>query len=362
MDTQLQLSENLYPVDEVIGSFVQSILTRKSLHECLYWLWELIMSTPNVADGLTVIYRQFYASSSSNLGRYVSRKVSAYLLSGDIRCLADIVANLRTSKYTGTAYLLARYSEKPTASTIYRRQSWMVGYHPKATQILGALKSRDLENISWHCNIFSNHNGNQITMQVIRQYATNQGIDINDGIDGRYDTQDTLQICAALARIFDHPPWDVRERFVRAPADMVQEMERHFTKNSDKYWKKLTERRLYPTHSIMPPGAYGRDSVDDLRKASQLHWEYYCYDSIEWKTRFEKYEGSKNDIDKSIVFKDDDCLENFYEDDNCMDFDEQPRDVQNMSLHPIQVITDPKQWLEIVRNAELESHMQDMTM
>ena len=116
----------------------------------------------------------------------------------------------------------------------------MVGYHPKATQILGALKSRDLENISWHCNIFSNHNGNQITMQVIRQYATNQGIDINDGIDGRYDTQDTLQICAALARIFDHPPWDVRERFVRAPADMVQEMERHFTKNSDKYWKKLT--------------------------------------------------------------------------------------------------------------------------
>ena len=131
MDTQLQLSENLYPVDEVIGSFVQAILTRKSLHECIYWLLELIMSTPNVADGLTVIYRQFYASSSSNLGRYVSRKTSAYLLSGDIRCLADIVANLRTSKYTGTAYLLTRCSRSLRLTpSIVDRVGWIIIIQP----------------------------------------------------------------------------------------------------------------------------------------------------------------------------------------------------------------------------------------
>ena len=78
MEIQLQLSEHLYPTDEVIGSLVQSLLTRKSLHECIYWLWELLASTPNVAEGLTVIYRQFYASSNSNLGRYISRKVNDY--------------------------------------------------------------------------------------------------------------------------------------------------------------------------------------------------------------------------------------------------------------------------------------------
>ena len=142
-ETTLQLSEHLYPTDEVIGSLVQSMLTQKSLHECLFWLWELLASTPNVPEGLTVIYRQFYASSSSNLGRYISRKVDNYIQTQDKRNLADIIANLRTSKYTGTAYLITRYSEKSAASVIYRPQQWMKLYPDKSTQILGSLHARD---------------------------------------------------------------------------------------------------------------------------------------------------------------------------------------------------------------------------
>ena len=188
MDIELQLSENLYPTDEVIGSLVQCQLTRKPLHECLYWLWELLASTPNVAEGMTVIYRMFYASSSSNLGRYVSRKVDVFIKTGDKRSLADIVANLRTSKYTGTAYLINRYSERESASVIYRKQSWMNDYPDKSHQILGALKARDLENIGWHCKIHTEHNDINSTKTIIKQYANSLGVDIDDGIDSAYDT------------------------------------------------------------------------------------------------------------------------------------------------------------------------------
>lgn len=362
METQLQLSENLYPTDEVIGSLVQCLLTRKSLHECMYWLWELLASTPNVAEGLTVIYRQFYASSNSNLGRYITRKVNDYQETGNKRALADVIANLRTSKYSGTAYLITRYSEKQGASIIYKKQRWMNEYPDKSNQILGALKSRDIENIGWHCEIHTAHNGIENTLKIIKQYAESIGVDIYDGIDEKYNTEDIIQLSSALARIFDHPPWDVRSRFVRAPSDLVDQMETHFTQKSSKYWRKLSERRLYPTHLIMPPGIYGRKNSDFLKDASQLHWEYYCYESILWNARFTQYGATLDHEKRDIIFPDDDCLEKFYDDDNCMDFDEQPKAVQDMSLHDIQIIDDPLQWLNLVKTSELENSMENMTL
>ena len=361
-ETTLQLSEHLYPTDEVIGSLVQSMLTQKSLHECLFWLWELLASTPNVPEGLTVIYRQFYASSSSNLGRYISRKVDNYIQTQDKRNLADIIANLRTSKYTGTAYLITRYSEKSAASVIYRPQQWMKLYPDKSTQILGSLHARDIHNVGWHCEIHSANYGIDSTMNVIKLYAQNHNIDIDDGIDAKYDTSDGIQIASALARIFDHPPWNVRSRFVRAPADMVSEIDTHFTQKSKQYWRKLSEKRLYPTHGVMPPGNYGRYTVECFKKACHYSWEYYCYESVLWNKRFETYCGTKNDEKKSIDFKDDDYLENFYDDDNCMDFDEQPLEVQNMSLHEINIIQDPLEWLNLIKSQILSNALDNMSL
>ena len=362
METQLQLSENLYPTDEVIGSLVQSLLTRKSLHECMYWLWELLASTPNVAEGVIVIYRQFYASSNSNLGRYISRKVDNYHETGNKKSLADVIANLRTSKYSGTAYLITRYSERQRASTIYKRQRWMEKYPDKSNQILGAFKSRDIQNIGWHCKIHTAHSGIENTLKIIKQYAHSIGVDIYDGIDETHNTQDVIQVSSALARIIDHPSWNVRSIFVTAPSSLVDQIETHFTRKSSQYWRKLSEKRLYPTHLIMPPGIYGRKTSAFLKNASQLHWEYYCYESVLWNERFCKYGATLNHEKQDIVFPDDDCLENFYADDNCMDFDEQSKIVQDMSLHDIQIINDPLQWLNLVKSSELENSMENVSL
>ncbi len=362
MKTQLQLSENLYPTDEVIGSLVQSLLTRKSLHECMYWLWELLASTPNIAEGITVIYRQFYASSNSNLGRYITRKVDNYYKTGNKKFLADVIANLRTSKYSGTAYLITQYSQRQCASIIYRRQRWMEKYPDKSYQILGALKSRDIQNIGWHCKIHTAHSGVENTLKIIKQYAHSIGADIYDGIDETYNTQDTIQVSSALARIIDHPPWNIRSRFVTASSNLVEQIETHFTRKSSQCWKKLTEKRLYSTHLIMPPGIYGRKNSEFLKDASRLHWEYYCYESVLWKARFTQCGATLDHEKRNIVFPDDDCLEKFYDDDNCMDFDEQSKTVQDMSLHDIQIIDDPSEWLNLVKSSELENTMENMTL
>jgi len=360
--TELQLSEHLYPIDEVIGSFVQSILIGKPLDECLYWLWELLASTPDVDLGLITIYRQFYASGNNNVGRYISRKIRDFQKTSDKRCLADIVANLRTMKFTGTAYLISRFSEENTATVIYKKISWMKDYPPNSHLLLGALKNKDIRNIGWHAQIYCNRFGYDKTINVIRQYADSIHINIDDGIDKLFDSTDIISLAAILARVCDHPPWDVRQRFVRVPKVTVDNIESHFTSRSKQYWRKLTEKRLYSTHIIMPPGIYGRNTVNDLNYACSHCWEYYCYNSVNWNKRFVNVKAEQDHNKKEVVFLNDDILEEFYDDDNCMDFDEQPTSTQLMSLHDINIIKSPKDWLDTIKTTSLESNMSNMAI
>ena len=73
-----------------------------------------------------------------------------------------------------------------------------------------------------------------------------------------------------------------------------------------------------------------------------------------------KYNAIKNDADRRIDFPDDDYLENFYEDDNAMDFDEQSKIVQNMSLHEIYVYDDIHKWFSDLQEERLNNNMNDM--
>ena len=136
---------------------------------------------------------------------------------------------------------------------------------------------------------------------------------------------------------------------------------KHIIQKSSQYWRKLSEKRLYPTHSIMP-------QVFMVEKTVHLKMRHNYIGSITAMNlcygikRFCSYGATLNHEKREIVFPDDDCLENFYDDDNCMDFDEQPKTVQDMSLHDIQIIDDPLQWLNLVKSSELENTMENMTL
>ena len=152
--------------------------------------------------------------------------------------------------------------------------------------------------------------------------------------------------------------------FARASPRIVEEMVNHFRSEPQKAWMKLTHRRIYATHSTVvgrPNGArYTRYEVEDLASSSWHSWEYYCYDSRLWKQRFEKYGGVRNNLTRSVTFPDDDALEAFYDDGNAMDFDEQPAETQSMSLHRLEIVTDPRDWFQRQMNERLCVHLGDV--
>lgn len=64
------------------------------------------------------------------------------------------------------------------------------------------------------------------------------------------------------------------------------------------------------------------------------HWEYFAYKSTIWKKRFDKYNINVNDEKQTIEFKNEDELEEFYENYG-FDPDEQKLDIQEKSIKKI---------------------------
>ena len=151
-----------------------------------------------------------------------------------------------------------------------------------------------------------------------------------------------------------------RAHFLRSDKSLVEHMEYHFTKKSEKYYLKLSERRMYATHIYLPPGTYSRFSVDSLKDACWYSWEYYAYESVAWNKRFSTYKGVQNHEKAEISWEDDDHLEAFYDDDNAMDFDEQPLAVQMMSLHDVHVCQTAEEWTTKLQETRLTKNLGEL--
>jgi hypothetical protein len=357
----LQLSENLYPVDEVIGTFLQCIVTRADVEETFFWLWELIYTFPDVYDGLVCIYRLFYSTNNGNVGRYITRKVREYMDSKDLRLLADITLNLRNIEPNYFSYLVNYYGTVNTfPTTIYKTKSWMNKYPQNMHNLFGSIVAKDHKNIGYYLAKSLHMNGYEKTNTVIRDFGIDNGIDVSDGIDEDLGSQSLLDMSSMVSRLVSAGDMSPRAHFLRSDKSLVERMEYHFTKKSEKYYLKLSERRMYATHSYLPPGNYSRFSVKNLKDACWYCWEYYTYESVAWNKRFRAYKGVQNHEKVEISWVDDDHLEAFYDDDNAMDFDEQPMVVQMMSLHDIYICQTVEEWTTKLHEIRLTKNLGDL--
>lgn len=343
----LQLSENLYPVDEVIATFTQCILMRSTIHECLYWLWELIYTCDNLGEILIDIYQHFYSLSHESVGKYIVRKIHKFNTLNDRRQLADVVCNLRLFTPCPTSYYINHYYMTcVTPTVIYKRTLWMHEYPIHMRGLIGSIHSRNIYNIGYYLKSSVNQYGLHETYAVILKYCNQQGVDIHTGL-----CENTLS--CLISRCL-HKVDSEKTHFIRSNITTVTEIDNHFNRPSNTYYHKLRERRLYSTHPFMPPGEYKRFQIKEgLEEACNMHWEYYCFASLAWNKRFIQYGGCLDHRRRSIQWTNEDDLENFYDNDNCMDFDEQSKTVKEMSLHPIDVIADPYVWFRRIVNESI---------
>jgi len=340
----LQLSEHLYPLDEVVISLIQSVISRRTVKECLYWLLELHSSVDTTSDSLLCLYHLFFAVRNQGLDGYIHRKLRSFASTPtDITPLADIVCALRISKPSLDTYLiwLAATSESlPTR--VFKAP-------PTTARFAGLIRSicrSDLSNVGAYLRVAAS---SAPPCRIIDDLVSHFGIPVLQ--TSECSEPDLIYACAMAACSFPQgQSAKAPSNFARAPPRMVEEMVGHFKSAPQRAWSKLAHRRLYPTHTTVlgrpHGGTYARYDVEDLALSCWHSWEYYCYDSRLWRQRFERYGGIRNESTRSVAFPDDDLLEAFYDNGNAMDFDEQPAETQSMSLHPLEVIAEPSDWFQ----------------
>ena len=365
--TKLQLSENLYPLDEVFMTFTQCLIKRASQDEMLYWLYEIIASGEEILDGLACIYLQFYSIGNKGLDKYILTKARKYRTDGNIKHLANMINNMRLANPTIDSYEITyKCVQEVGPNKIYKTEEWVKCHPPYSYGLLKSIHANDRHNVGAYLHIMLKKYGFDETYAIVINYLINvkQMSYENMRLTKENYPNDIFLLSAIIANVNINYQVDERAmRFIAVPQSLIDKMTLHFTKKSEKYYLKLTERRLYGTHSKLGPGYYGRLFIEEgLTHASWYSWEYYCYESIEWNKRFKKYNGKQNHETKRVDFPDDECLEAFYEDDNAMDFDEQCRETQMKSLHDIYVYDDINKWFTDLVNERLIDSIKQITI
>ena len=85
------------------------------------------------------------------------------------------------------------------------------------------------------------------------------------------------------------------------------------------------------------------------------HWEYFAYKSPIWKKRFDKYNINIDDEKQTVEFKNEDELEEFYENYG-YDPDEQKLDVQEKSIKKIKNIK-LSDWLNSIFKKKMKKNI-----
>ena len=73
--SKLELTRYLYFKDEVILSFVISLLKKQNLHECYFWFSELYYSKYNINNIILKIYYDFYYINNRQFEKYIYKKL-----------------------------------------------------------------------------------------------------------------------------------------------------------------------------------------------------------------------------------------------------------------------------------------------
>lgn len=124
-----------------------------------------------------------------------------------------------------------------------------------------------------------------------------------------------------------------KKRILKRPNIKIIKNQIDFNENSvSPLYNTLNHKRLFgisPLIGIFDLSRYKENM--DYKDILRLHWEYFAYKSSLWRERIDAFGGKPVKKSHKLNFKSDEDFDGFYEQYN-YEPDEQPKDVQNMSI------------------------------
>jgi hypothetical protein len=307
-------SEFLYLKDELIASFIVSLIYETEIDEPILYISELYNSKyyEDVYNIIWQTYFDFYYITNPTLVTLVHDTISKDRINKSIHNIHYIVKNLFKLDKSIPVFLMHQQIK------IYGSKSKFTAFRGKKPKILEKYSDashkiiQSLEKFNWKNITHFISSIKEDDLQTIFSDVHNYLIDKKKKISIDLSINYTNKKHILLSLIMINYCKDISE-------DRTNEkFEVEYTcPNYDVIPRKLlNENRKITIHNELI-GAFDlyRHSISREELYNQLwyKWEYFCKDCPLWNERFTEYKATFNDENQKIIFPNDDLLEEFYE-------------------------------------------------
>lgn len=312
------LTRLLYIKDEVMYSLINSILVKKDIRECYFWLGEWHYSDPqdewDIFTYIWKIYLDFYAVYNPTLERYIQTKQKKWEKIKEYSVIVHIFHNLFYLKISSEVFQLRQYlKETRNKMFIYKKNrnidyKWLSNYPAIYHTLLIAIKKKHTINACVHVkNLMDNVNVNtyDIYRVILRYYSASiTMIDdkkiVNRWRARRWNCDDLHGIIAIVVHLsidsseIKHPlvfkvPSCKEMKLVLEHNDNI--IKRHDT--GHRVYRILRDFRLYDVHRLTNLFRLSRNTLNNINSYYSLfdNWEYYAYQTPLWRERIDRCGG-----------------------------------------------------------------------
>jgi hypothetical protein len=359
----IQFTRYLYEKEEVKLSLMMCILNKKD-EEAVFWSYELFYSglSFELTELLWSIYYDFYAVLNPNFEKYLNTKLKSQLQEenlklGEEKIIAMIINNFIIRPFSLDVFLLRMFYTNYDFDNSYI-SSYKIKdeYSIAKKELFNLLDDENYMLLASFILVDIEDKHLIETLDTIIVYYIKKGLVIDSG-----KLQNDFQLLVKkncrnirvklLSKLIYFKALLVNKKLGKNVYIHIDEEDvvMYETIHSDLTEKtdgtkhtNLPAYKILPIAALYPIDKYNylslfklkRDETD-IKKAYYDNWLYHAAFIPFWKERIIKYNGEIDVENKKIIFKNDDDLEEFYEQFN-YEPDEQKTEVQNKSIQEIE--------------------------
>ena len=344
----MPLTRFLYMGDEVILTFMESVIKREDLEACYFWISEYYFSgfKSKTWEILWKIFYDFYAIKYPKLEKYILGEFIKWKKNKQISYILDITLQFFLRKACPDVFI-ARHVVPENRKSRGRPPKWLSMFSAEHKHILLAIHTKCIPSILFHMN--------KITFEdmhtfICRYFNIVKKMDLQEGYIKTLPYSNKKHVLLALC-LYLHLPESLiiidNVDAVVSGEDIAWVTELNKTTISPLY-KTLPRKRLYPISKTI--GCFTLQRFDtrcpSVKRLLGFHWEYFASFSPLWKKRFKQYHAKRSKEGFEMIFENDDYLEDFGELYN-YEPDEQSNETQDKSITSIEKRS-PSEWIKEV--------------
>ena len=352
MAPNLSLSRYLYCKSDIKLSIINCLIKKLSFDETLYWFTEWYISGWDCFELIWQIYYDFYAIVHPKFESYINKKEKAWLKNNDIYIPLTIVKNLFQCHSNPMVFMLRQYIDSfetyKKGFKIEKQEKMKLNYFKcskDSSTILKKFQKGDWKNVCILLKKMKQNKNDDEFYKIYREILliSNQNEKKIEKMWKNKGNGKNYHFILAILAIISQEKSNVKKKKIKI---LLNKEEKSLINtyldisiSLDKYGNKqiyntLPIKRLYNIHH-----KYGncfntiRNSIkyNEFIHENLYYWEFHTKDTPFWNSLYKKYNCTMDLKDKIPKFKNEDLLEEFYENYN-YELDEQKKSVQNASI------------------------------